>query len=134
MRQSQCVVALSFSVLKLLYLDSHSTVVNSVAYRAIALDFELWARTRKEVQRVHLEHFTTLLQTSRLKKFNIKQRFAKLNVVRKLLFALQTKLYSHDTIPFVVEALKVVAQANFSADDAVKPIVSYLAANLHEGI
>jgi hypothetical protein len=115
-------------------LFSLSTVVNSVAYRAIALDFELWARTRKEVQRVHLEHFITLLQTSRFKKFNTKQRFAKLGLVRKLLFVLQTEWYSHDTIPFVVDALRVVAQANFSADDAIKPIISYLAANLHEGI
>lgn len=115
-------------------LSSLSTVVNSVAYRAIALDFELWARTRKEVQRVHLEHFTTLLQTSRFKKFNIKQRFAKLGLVRKLLFVLQTEWYSHDTIPLIVGALKVAAQAKFSADDAIKPIISYLAANLHEGI
>jgi len=116
------------------YQPSLSTVINSVAYRAIALDFELWARTRKEVQHVHLEHFMTLLQTSRFKRFNIKQRFAKLGLVRKLLFVLHTEWYSHNTIPFVVEALKVAAQSNFSADDAIKPIISYLAANLHEGI
>jgi len=76
----------------------------------------------------------TLLQTSRFKRFNIKQRFAKLGLVRKLLFVLHTEWYSHNTIPFVVEALKVAAQSNFSADDAIKPIISYLAANLHEGI
>lgn len=109
-------------------------MVNSVAYRAIALDFELWARTRKEIQRVHLEHFTTLLYTSRFKRFNIKQRFAKLGLVRKLLFVLQTEWYQHDMISFVVDALKVAAQANFSPDDAIKPIISFLAANLHEGI
>lgn len=108
-------------------------MVNSVAYRAIALDFELWARTRKEIQRVHLEHFTTLLYTSRFKRFNIKQRFAKLGLVRKLLFVLQTEWYQHDMISFVVDALKVAAQANFSPDDAIKPIISFLAANLHEG-
>lgn len=107
--------------------------MNTVAYRAIALDFELWSRTRKEIQRVHLEHFTTILHTSRFKKFNIKQRSSKMNFVRKLLFALQTDWYQHDTIPFVVEALKISAQANFSKDDAIKPIVSYLAANLQEG-
>lgn len=112
---------------------SLSTVVNLVAYRAIALDFELWSRTHKEIQRVHLEHFVTLLQTSRFKIFNIKQRFAKLALVRKFLFVLQTDWYQHDTIPFVVEALKVTAQANFSANDAIKPMISYLAANLHEG-
>ncbi|KAK7042535.1 hypothetical protein R3P38DRAFT_3448691 [Favolaschia claudopus] len=110
----------------------HSTVVNAVAYRAIALDFELWARTRQEVQRVHLEHFKTLLISSRYRKFNVKQRFAKLGLVRKLLFALQTNWYQPEVVPYVIEALAAAAQAHFTKDDAIKPIVSYLAANLHE--
>ncbi|KAJ7709309.1 hypothetical protein B0H16DRAFT_1822009 [Mycena metata] len=93
----------------------HSTVVNAVAYRAIALDFELWARTRQEVQRVHLEHFTTLLLASRYKKFNAKQRFTKFGVVRKLLFALQTNWYQPEVVPFVVDALKSAAQSSFLA-------------------
>lgn len=111
-----------------------STIVNLVAYKAIALDFELWSQTRKEIQRVHLEHFTTLLQTSRYKRFNSRQRFVKLGLVRKLLFVLQTDWYQHDTVPFVVEALKASMQANFSKEDAIKPVVSYLAAHLnHSG-
>ncbi|RDB25611.1 Beige 1 [Hypsizygus marmoreus] len=69
---------------------TQSTVVNTVAYRAIALDFELWSRTRKEIQQVYLEHFITVLQTSRYRKFNSRQRFAKMGLVRKLLFVLQT--------------------------------------------
>ncbi|KII85493.1 hypothetical protein PLICRDRAFT_44793 [Plicaturopsis crispa FD-325 SS-3] len=110
----------------------HSTITNTVAYRSIALDFELWSHTRKEIQRVHLEHFTTLLRTSRFKSFNVKQRIAKMGIVRKLLFALQTEWYQHDMVPFVVEALRVTAEAHFSTDVAIKPIVSYLAANLHD--
>ncbi|KAF7293071.1 hypothetical protein MIND_01206500 [Mycena indigotica] len=109
----------------------HSTVVNAVAYRAIALDFELWSKTRAEVQRVHLEHFTTLLITSRYKRFNIKQRFAKIGLVRRLLFALQTSWYSPEVVVHVVQALKSAAQSSFSKEEAIKPIVSYLAANLH---
>jgi hypothetical protein len=105
-----------------------------VAYRAIALDFELWSKTRQEVQRVHLEHFTTLLIASRYKKFNVRQRFAKVGLVRKLLFALQTNWYQPEVIPYVVEALKSAAQADFSKEEAIKPIVSYLAANLHGGL
>ncbi|GLB40924.1 putative WD40 repeats [Lyophyllum shimeji] len=109
-----------------------STVVNSVAYRAIALDFELWSRARKEIQQIYLEHFTTLLQTSRYRRFNSRQKFAKLGLVRKLLFVLQTDWFQHDMISFVLEALKVAVQANFSKDDTIKPVVAYLAANLHE--
>ncbi|KAJ7052675.1 beach-domain-containing protein [Mycena amicta] len=109
----------------------HSTVVNAVAYRAIALDFDLWSKTRAEVQRVHLEHFTTLLITSRYKRFNVKQRFAKIGLVRRLLFALQTNWYAPEMVVHVVQALKSAAQASFSKEEAIKPIVSYLAANLH---
>ncbi|KAI0746713.1 beach-domain-containing protein [Daedaleopsis nitida] len=110
----------------------HSTIVNTVAYRAIALDFQLWSRTRREIQLVHLEHFATLLDTSRHKRFNMKQRMSKMGVVRKLLFVLQTDWYPSDMLPFLLETLKVVAEANFSIDDAIRPLVSYLAANLHE--
>jgi hypothetical protein len=59
---------------------------------------------------------------------------SKMSIVRKLLFALQTNWYHHDMLPFIVEALRAMAQANFTQQDAIKPIVSYLAANLHEGI
>ncbi|KAI0646236.1 beach-domain-containing protein [Trametes meyenii] len=110
----------------------HSTIVNAVAYRAIALDFQLWSRTRHEIQQVHLEHFVTLLDASRHKRFNVKQRMGKMAVVRKLLFVLQTDWYGPDMLPFLLDTLRVVAEANFSIDDAIRPIVSYLAANLHE--
>ena len=50
----------------------YSTVNNLVAYKAIALDFLLWSRSRKEIQRSHLGHFTILVQTSRYRAFNVK--------------------------------------------------------------
>jgi hypothetical protein len=113
--------------------SSHSTVTNAIAYRAIAFDFELWSRTRQEIQRVHLEHFDMLLQTSRFKAFNIKMRLSKQSIVQKFLFVLQAGWYQPEMIPAVINALRAVAQAQFTADEAIKPIVSYLAANLHEG-
>ena len=82
---------------------------------------------------LHLDHFSTLLKVSRYRTFNAKQRIAKMGVVRKMLFALQTNWYSQDMIPNLISALQCVAQSWFSADDTIKPIVSFLAANLHEG-
>ncbi|KDQ53971.1 hypothetical protein JAAARDRAFT_61057 [Jaapia argillacea MUCL 33604] len=138
----------------------NSTITNTIAYRSIALDFELWSKARRDIQQVHLEHFVILLQRSRFKKFNAKVRFGngKLGVVGKLLFVLQTDWYDGDwerdgygfgsylggeegggrgvsggLIKGIVDALKVVAQANFSTDEVIKPTVSYLAANLHDG-
>ncbi|KAK2463985.1 hypothetical protein APHAL10511_004036 [Amanita phalloides] len=108
-----------------------STVVNIVAYRSIALDFDLWCHTRQEIQEAHLEHFTTLLVRSRYKKFNMRQRLAKLGLVRRLLFALQTDWYSNELSSSMVNALYSACQADFSRDETIKPVVSYLAANLH---
>jgi hypothetical protein len=106
--------------------------VNTVAYRYIALDFEIWSRSRKEVQQAHLEHFVTLLQTSRYKRFNLRQRLAKFGLVRKFLFVLQTNMYQHDVIPYLMHALRVATLQYFSVEESIKPIVAYLAANLHD--
>lgn len=125
---------LSRTVLGLLsYPNSHSTIVNTVAYRAIALDFLLWSRTSIEIQRAHLEHFAILVQTSRYQRFNVKQRYHKMGIVRKFLFVLQTDLYQPALLPALTDALRAVVEANFSPDETIKPILSMIAANIHTG-
>lgn len=134
-RSPECVIHYQwYFVIRSFNYSSQSTIVNIPAYRALALDFELWSRTPKEIQRLYLEHFTTVLQTSRFKRFNIWQRFSKLGLVRKLLFVLQSDWFQQDMVPFVVDALRVAMQAQFTQDGTIKPIVSYLAANLHESL
>ena len=74
-----------------------------------------------------------MLRSSKYKSFNAKSRFAKFGAVRKLIFVLQTTWYTEDMIPHLIEAFKCIAASSFSAEDAIKPIVSYLAAKLHDG-
>ncbi|KAG2033253.1 hypothetical protein BDR03DRAFT_935719 [Suillus americanus] len=109
-----------------------STVVNTIAYRAVALDFELWSKTSADIQRAHLEHFAFLLRASRYRNFTIKMRLSKLGIVRKLLFALQSAWHPQESISLVVNTLVLVAQSSFTAEEAIKPIVSYIAATLAE--
>jgi hypothetical protein len=109
-----------------------STVVNTIAYRAVALDFELWSKTSADIQRAHLEHFAFLLRASRYRRFTIKMRLSKLGIVRKLLFAIQSAWYPQESISLVVNTLVLVAQSSFTAEEAIKPIVSYIAATLAE--
>ncbi|KAG1855169.1 hypothetical protein DFJ58DRAFT_716258 [Suillus subalutaceus] len=109
-----------------------STVVNTIAYRAVALDFELWSKTSADIQRAHLEHFAFLLRASRYRQFTIKMRLSKLSIVRKLLFAIQSAWYPQESISLVVNTLVLVAQSSFTAEEAIKPIVSYIAATLAE--
>jgi len=115
------------------YPNSHSTIVNTVAYRAIALDFILWSRTSPEIQHAHLEHFAILMQTSRYKRFNVKQRYHKMGIVRKFLFVLQTDLYQPALLPALTDALRSIVEAHFSPDETIKPILSMIAANVHTG-
>jgi len=60
-------------------------------------------------------------------------RLSKLGIVRKLLFAIQSAWYPQESISLVVNALVLVAQSSFTAEEAIKPIVSYIAASLAEG-
>ena len=46
---------------------------------------------------------------------------------------IQTDLYPQDCLPFLMDALRSSAHALWTKDDAIKPLVSYLAANLQEG-
>ncbi|KAH0828735.1 hypothetical protein J3R83DRAFT_3154 [Lanmaoa asiatica] len=108
-----------------------STITNTIAYVAIALDFELWSMTTVDIQRAHLEHFAFLFRASRYRKFNAKANLSKFNLVRRLLFAMQSSWYPSETVPHIVNALGVVMQARFSANDAIKPIASYIAANVN---
>ena len=98
----------------------HSAIVNIVAHCAIALNLGLWSRTRKEIQCTHFEHFTTLLQTSEYKIFNMKQHLSSMGLVRKLLFALQVDWYSQDVLVPLFEALKVAARASLDKEDTIE--------------
>lgn len=90
--------------------------------------------TNPDIQRAHLEHFAFLLRASRYRKFNAKVRLSKLNIVRRLLFAMHSSWYPLETVPHIVNALSVVMQAYFSANDAIKPVASYIAANATSGM
>lgn len=54
-------------------------------------------------------------------------------MVRKLLFALQSDWFSEEVYSSFAEAIAVVAQAHFTPDDAIKPLVSFIVANSHQG-
>ncbi|KAH9975416.1 beach-domain-containing protein [Lactifluus volemus] len=110
----------------------HSTITNPIAYRFIALDFELWSRTRVEIQRIHFEHFVDLVVTSRYRRFNAKQRLSGIGLTRQFLFIWQTSWYTVDSLPFFLKAFKAVMESTFLAEETIKPVLSYLAAHLHD--
>ncbi|KAI0273049.1 beach-domain-containing protein [Russula aff. rugulosa BPL654] len=109
-----------------------STITNPIAYRFIALDFELWSKTHDEIQRVHLEHFIDLVVTSRHRHFNVKQRLFELGLTRRFLFVWQTSCYTGENVPYFLKALKAVMESSFNPEDTIKPVLSYIAAHLYD--
>lgn len=83
---------------------SHAVVHNIAAYRAVALDFELWSKASSEVVSMYLQHFHHLVTTSKFSRFNNLRSFQKLGVVRKLLFALKSQWFPQSALPEVVGA------------------------------
>lgn len=102
-----------------------AVVNNSTAYRALGLEFELWALACKEVQELYFKHFEALLSISKHKRYNLLRTFQRSNIVRKLLFALRSGLYDAETLPMAVDALKTALVSRWSAEDALKPIFAY---------
>jgi hypothetical protein len=113
-----------------------ATIVNTGAYRSIGLDFHLWSMMPRDLQKAYWEHFSVLLETSKFCRFNSKHRFGKklhsTGVLRQALFIFQTDLYLNEMVPVMVDAIAVLARSNWSTESSIKPMVSYLAAKLHQ--
>ncbi|CAO1635423.1 unnamed protein product [Sympodiomycopsis kandeliae] len=110
---------------------THAALVNPFMYRVIVLDFELWAGTPEDVQCEHLAHLTTLMRTSKHRRFNIK-RVVKMQIVKRLLFRLRDLDDATDTMfGHIIEALRTLLIASWS-DAALRATTSYLATKLCE--
>ena len=111
-----------------------ATVHNSAAYRSLGLEFEVWARASLGVVTLYLQHFEHLLTTSKHSRYNILRTFQKTAVVRKLLYALRSGLFDLSVVPVVVDTLKLILVARWSAEDSIKPVFSYLVSTLCQGL
>ena len=79
-----------------------ATVHNSVAYRALGVEFELWSHAPLGVTSLYLEHFQYLLIDSKHRRFNLLRTFQKSAMIRKLLYALRSGLFDPAVVPVVV--------------------------------
>lgn len=109
---------------------SSSRVQCSAGYKALALDFELWAHAQLPTVTLFLQHFEALLSASQYRRFNQLRTFQKSNVVRKLLYALRSGQYSPAAVPLAVDTLRLTLTSRWSAEDGIKPVFSYLVSAL----
>ncbi|OZJ02277.1 hypothetical protein BZG36_05064 [Bifiguratus adelaidae] len=116
-------------VLKFVGKDSarpeESIINNPFAYRYLLLDFDIWRRTDVEVQRRHLEQFASFIQHSRKRSFNNK-RLLRMHLVKKMLFALRTNVYSTEVMPTFMSALRIILLSNWTTE-SIRAIATYLA-------
>jgi hypothetical protein len=97
---------------------SSATVHNSVAYRALGTEFELWSCAPLGVVSLYLQHFDYLLRDSKHARYNLLRTFQKSTVVRKLLFAMRSGYFDPAIVPVVVDTLNLVLASRWSAEDA----------------
>ena len=63
----------------------------------------------------------------------MKQRLSGIGLTRRFLFVWQTSWYAAENLPFFLKSFKVVMESTFLAEETIKPVLSYLAAHLHDG-
>lgn len=116
-----------------------AALTNPFLYRIVMLDFSLWAHVDQEVQLAHLDQFDAFLKISKLRRFNSK-RVAKMQIARKLLFAIESRRGEADTsardslsptmVTRYISTLRNVFISSFN-DAAIRAVSSYLAAQLY---
>ncbi|KAJ3336562.1 hypothetical protein HDU93_002592 [Gonapodya sp. JEL0774] len=105
---------------------------NTLAYRFLFLDFEMWRGAGLDVQQKLLDQFKYFVIDSRKRLFNVR-RLSKLYLVKRLLMALRTDVFSPILLPQVVEVLRIMLQASFSPE-AIRSIATFLMASLPRDI
>jgi hypothetical protein len=63
----------------------------------------------------------------------VKQRLFGIGLTRRFLFVWQTSWYAAENLPFFLKSFKVVMESTFLAEETIKPVLSYIAAHLHDG-
>lgn len=102
---------------------STATVHNSVAYRSLGLEFELWSFAATGVTSLYLQHFECLLSTSKHARYNVLRTFQKSTIVRKLLYALRSGMFNPGVVPAVV-GQQLIGGVNIADCDDRHPAIS----------
>jgi beige protein homolog 1 len=121
-----------------------SQVANPLAFRYLLLDFGLWKRGSVETQVAHLQMLLSLVEQSRHRVFNLRRlnkmrtvplaemRLTRGDIVKKMLFALRSGMFSKDVLPTFITTLKVIIKANFSTE-VVRSLATFVTSTSHKG-
>ncbi len=81
-------------------------MLNSTAYRAVALHLDLWSPAAPDVLEVFFQHYQHLLRTSKYRRFNILRCFKKAGLARKIVYALKGNLFDRES------SLRLIGKCN----------------------
>lgn len=81
-----------------------ATILNSGAYRALALRLDLWSRASTDVVELFCRQFQHLLVDSKFKRYNILKCFRKIGITRMLMYALKANTFDSAAVPRIVGA------------------------------
>lgn len=113
---------------KLPNLPTEAVLSNTMAYRFLFLDFELWRKASRDIQKLVLSQFQDFTVRSRKRVFNAK-RLGKLFLTKRLLMALRTEVFGPTLLPDVVKVIRSTLIASFNVD-SVRAIATFIMSTL----
>ncbi|KAI9028612.1 hypothetical protein DFJ74DRAFT_495541 [Hyaloraphidium curvatum] len=113
---------------KLPNLPTEAVLANTMAYRFLFLDFELWRKASRDIQKLILNQFQDFTVGSRKRVFNAR-RLGKLFLTKRLLMALRTEVFTQSLLRDVVHVIKSSLIASFNVD-SVRAIATFIMSTL----
>ncbi|KAI9814551.1 MAG: hypothetical protein M1832_005731 [Thelocarpon impressellum] len=107
-----------------------SVIVNPLAYRILLVDFDMWRKAAPVTQRQYYKQFVVFGTKSKYHQYNSK-RLLRMRIVRRLLDALKSEVFSKETFPAFMDAFKSLVRCNLSTE-VLRSLALFVTYALHK--
>ncbi|GMM36444.1 Bph1 protein [Saccharomycopsis crataegensis] len=94
---------------------AESVIVNSMAYKSLIVDFDIWKDADKETFKFLLFQFTVFSQDSRYHEYNV-NKIVKMKIIKRFVQCLKSNVFTEDFLSSVQNTLLVLVKANATTD------------------
>lgn len=88
-----------------------SVINNSIAYKSLIVDFDLWKKSDGDTYKFLLFQFTVFSQDSKYYEYNV-TKIVKMKIMRRFIHALKCNFFKEDMLPSVSNTLLTLIKSN----------------------
>lgn len=88
-----------------------SVIDNSVAYKSLIVDFDIWKDTDKETFKFLLFQFTVFSQDSKYHEYNV-NKIVKMKIIKRFVQCLKSNVFTEEFLPSVSNTLLILIKSN----------------------